>query len=268
MTEPTLLEAIRDGCRTLQDLAARTGAGTGCGSCRGQLAALAAEGREATAATADSDRGELNSSRSLRLPLRSLKEPHDRPHRRSRTRRPAAAGAVAVHGRVHAAVRRLAHARRARHQDPRRTETHPGAVRLAARRRDPRRVAPAVPLRHLGRPLRRPARDDAHPPAHRDPDASGQPGDELRGAARLRRALRAGRELVHGRASPGTRRGSRTARRGRRSACSGRGTSARRSTKFLAPVLAGDHPGGRASSAARSPAGGGSCRWCTRCCSC
>ncbi len=40
VTEPTLLEAARSGCRTLQDLAARTGAGTGCGSCRGQLASL------------------------------------------------------------------------------------------------------------------------------------------------------------------------------------------------------------------------------------
>lgn len=40
VTEPTLLEAVKGGSRTLQDLAARTGAGTGCGSCRGQLAAL------------------------------------------------------------------------------------------------------------------------------------------------------------------------------------------------------------------------------------
>jgi nitrite reductase (NADH) large subunit len=40
VTEPTLVEAVRGGCRTLQDLAARTGAGTGCGSCRGQLAAI------------------------------------------------------------------------------------------------------------------------------------------------------------------------------------------------------------------------------------
>jgi nitrite reductase (NADH) large subunit len=40
VTEPTLVEAVRGGCRTLQDLAARTGAGTGCGSCRGQLAAV------------------------------------------------------------------------------------------------------------------------------------------------------------------------------------------------------------------------------------
>lgn len=40
VTEPTLLEAVRGGCRTLQDIAAKTGAGTGCGSCRGQLASL------------------------------------------------------------------------------------------------------------------------------------------------------------------------------------------------------------------------------------
>ena len=40
----TLLDAVHDGCRTLQDLAARTGAGTGCGSCRGQLASLLLKG--------------------------------------------------------------------------------------------------------------------------------------------------------------------------------------------------------------------------------
>lgn len=40
VTNQTLSEAVRGGCHTLQDLAARTGAGTGCGSCRGQLAAL------------------------------------------------------------------------------------------------------------------------------------------------------------------------------------------------------------------------------------
>ncbi len=40
VTEPTLREAIRGGCHTLQDLAGKTGAGTGCGSCRGQLASL------------------------------------------------------------------------------------------------------------------------------------------------------------------------------------------------------------------------------------
>ena len=35
-----LAEAVRGGCRSIADLGARTGAGTGCGSCRGQLAAL------------------------------------------------------------------------------------------------------------------------------------------------------------------------------------------------------------------------------------
>lgn len=36
----TLLDAIRDGCDTLPRLSAQTKAGTGCGSCRGQLADL------------------------------------------------------------------------------------------------------------------------------------------------------------------------------------------------------------------------------------
>src|SRR5205807_777293 len=40
VTEPTLLSAVKGGCRTLQDLASRTGAGTGCSGCRRQLAAL------------------------------------------------------------------------------------------------------------------------------------------------------------------------------------------------------------------------------------
>jgi nitrite reductase (NADH) large subunit len=38
--ESTLLEAIRGGCATLTGLAERTRAGTGCGSCRGQIASL------------------------------------------------------------------------------------------------------------------------------------------------------------------------------------------------------------------------------------
>jgi nitrite reductase (NADH) large subunit len=50
VSERTLLDAARDGCRTLQDLEARTGAGTGCGSCRGQLAALLLKGGKAPAA--------------------------------------------------------------------------------------------------------------------------------------------------------------------------------------------------------------------------
>jgi nitrite reductase (NADH) large subunit len=49
VTEPTLVEAVRGGCRTLQDLAARTGAGTGCGSCRGQLASLLLKAGKQTA---------------------------------------------------------------------------------------------------------------------------------------------------------------------------------------------------------------------------
>jgi nitrite reductase (NADH) large subunit len=40
VAEPAILSAVKDGCKTLQDLAARTGAGTGCGGCRGQLASL------------------------------------------------------------------------------------------------------------------------------------------------------------------------------------------------------------------------------------
>ena len=52
VTEPTLLEAVRGGCRTLQDLAGRTGAGTGCGSCRGQLASLLLKAGKQHASTA------------------------------------------------------------------------------------------------------------------------------------------------------------------------------------------------------------------------
>ena len=40
VTEATLVGAIRDGCTTLPQLAAATKAGTGCGSCRGDLARL------------------------------------------------------------------------------------------------------------------------------------------------------------------------------------------------------------------------------------
>jgi nitrite reductase (NADH) large subunit len=40
VSEATLVEAIRGGCSTLADLSACTKAGTGCGSCRGQLAGL------------------------------------------------------------------------------------------------------------------------------------------------------------------------------------------------------------------------------------
>ncbi len=40
VTRGTLSEAVRDGCRSIAELSTKTGAGTGCGSCRGQLAAL------------------------------------------------------------------------------------------------------------------------------------------------------------------------------------------------------------------------------------
>lgn len=40
VTEQCVRNAMAAGCRSIQDVSARTGAGTGCGSCRGQLAAL------------------------------------------------------------------------------------------------------------------------------------------------------------------------------------------------------------------------------------
>jgi nitrite reductase (NADH) large subunit len=40
VSELAIQDAIRSGCRTIQQLSNQTGAGTGCGSCRGQLAAL------------------------------------------------------------------------------------------------------------------------------------------------------------------------------------------------------------------------------------
>lgn len=40
VTEEVVLNQIRVGCRTLQEITAKTGAGSGCGSCRGQLASL------------------------------------------------------------------------------------------------------------------------------------------------------------------------------------------------------------------------------------
>ena len=42
VTEVTIVDAIRDGCDTLPALCNATRAGTGCGSCRGQLAGLLA----------------------------------------------------------------------------------------------------------------------------------------------------------------------------------------------------------------------------------
>ena len=49
VSEATLHENIRAGCRSLADLASRTGAGTGCGSCRGQLAAMLTKTSKRTA---------------------------------------------------------------------------------------------------------------------------------------------------------------------------------------------------------------------------
>ncbi len=40
VSEATVGDAIRSGCRSLKDLAAQTKAGTGCGSCRGRLTGL------------------------------------------------------------------------------------------------------------------------------------------------------------------------------------------------------------------------------------
>jgi len=51
VAEGALIEAVRDGCSTLQQLAARTGAGTGCGSCRGQLASLLLKAGDVLAAS-------------------------------------------------------------------------------------------------------------------------------------------------------------------------------------------------------------------------
>jgi nitrite reductase (NADH) large subunit len=48
VSEETLRAAIRSGCRTLADLMAKTKAGSGCGSCRGQLASLILEHGRAT----------------------------------------------------------------------------------------------------------------------------------------------------------------------------------------------------------------------------
>lgn len=52
VTETCVRNAMAAGCRSLQEVSARTGAGTGCGSCRGQLAALLLKPRptESTAA--------------------------------------------------------------------------------------------------------------------------------------------------------------------------------------------------------------------------
>lgn len=54
VTEAGVRDAMKNGCRTLQDVSARTGAGTGCGSCRGQLAALLLKTKPADSAAAES----------------------------------------------------------------------------------------------------------------------------------------------------------------------------------------------------------------------
>ena len=125
----------------------------------------------------------------------SLSKPITDRHER---RRPPPARPVAFHLCVHIALRRLADARRPRHQDPRRTESHVRPVRMATRSRDPVRLAAATALRHLGRPLRRPAPDDAGP-------CSSPPSHLLVSRVTCyeellaRRPLRPGRQLVHGR---------------------------------------------------------------------
>jgi nitrite reductase (NADH) large subunit len=50
VTRGMLTDAVRGGCRTVEALSAKTGAGTGCGSCRGQLAALVAKAAKPAAA--------------------------------------------------------------------------------------------------------------------------------------------------------------------------------------------------------------------------
>jgi nitrite reductase (NADH) large subunit len=50
VSEGQLSAAVRGGCRSLQDIAAKTGAGTGCGSCRGKLASLLLKAAPPTAA--------------------------------------------------------------------------------------------------------------------------------------------------------------------------------------------------------------------------
>ena len=50
VNEQRVSAAVRGGCRTLQDIAATTGAGTGCGSCRGKLASLLLKAAPPTAA--------------------------------------------------------------------------------------------------------------------------------------------------------------------------------------------------------------------------
>ena len=46
VTDRTLSRAVADGARTVEELAARTGAGTSCGACRPMLAGIAAAAHE------------------------------------------------------------------------------------------------------------------------------------------------------------------------------------------------------------------------------
>ena len=50
--ESTIGRAIDEGCRTVEELSARTGAGTGCGSCRGELGRLLSVRRGASSPAA------------------------------------------------------------------------------------------------------------------------------------------------------------------------------------------------------------------------
>ena len=55
VTESAIVDAIRDGCDTLPALCDATRAGTGCGSCRGQLAGLLAANTQAQCLTDEPD---------------------------------------------------------------------------------------------------------------------------------------------------------------------------------------------------------------------
>lgn len=52
VSDRTLLQAIRDGANTVDEVGQRTGAGTGCGCCRGSLAQII-DRTLATTATVD-----------------------------------------------------------------------------------------------------------------------------------------------------------------------------------------------------------------------
>ena len=48
VTERTVARALADGAHTVEELAARTGAGTRCGTCRSMLTQMAAAARDGT----------------------------------------------------------------------------------------------------------------------------------------------------------------------------------------------------------------------------